>query len=665
MLSRHLPLLIFVSLINLSKGFSQNSALNLADLNNLVQISNPQLADDGKSGLFTLTNIDIETNSRKTALFWIDIQSGNQHSLGQHKGLSQPRWIPGGKSVSFIASSDSGRQVFKLTLDGGKPVPLTKAKNSIRRYAWSPDGNSLAYITSDPVPEPVNKYNNAVKLGNNDYLMDSPPTTKSLWVYNIATGDAKKISPAGKTVGTGLSTSGIIWSPDGNKITFVTYPSAYSGDSDLGRIHIADIESGKIKPVTENTGMESPMAFSNNGKKLYFSYKRDGIAANISDVHVVDLAGGNIKNITRSLDRTIYGLEILANDELVLLGLDTFRFKIWQSSKNGGFKAIDLDDLVNLSSWSINKNGAMLFTAQGKYETNQLYYRASLNSPIKKLTRLNGFLSQKNLGNQEGISWPSSNGLTANGIITYPPAFDENKKYPLILYIHGGPTSSSRLGFHRYAQLMAAQGWIIFQPNYRGSNNLGNEFQAAIANDPSEGPGQDVMAGVKLLQAKPYIDKDKIAVSGWSYGGWMTSWLIGRYPETWVAAVAGAAPVDFTDMYSLNDLNRMRRHAITDSPYKDDNLQWAFDNSPISNFSKIKAPTLIMSKTADSRVTITGSYKLYGALRDNNIPVQFIGYPGPGHFPADPVRANDVWQRWLGWLSKYVGGISDETLPVK
>ena len=135
----------------------------------------------------------------------------------------------------------------------------------------------------------------------------------------------------------------------------------------------------------------------------------------------------------------------------------------------------------------------------------------------------------------------------------------------------------------------------------------------------------------------------------------MTSWMIGRYPDVWAAAVAGAAPVDYTDMYSLSDLNRMRRHAITGSPYVGNNLMKAYEQSPIIHFSKLRTPTLIMSKTGDYRVSITGSYKLYGALRDNNVPVEFVAYPGPGHFPSDPVRSLDVYTRWLSWLQKYIG----------
>jgi dipeptidyl aminopeptidase/acylaminoacyl peptidase len=278
-----------------------------------------------------------------------------------------------------------------------------------------------------------------------------------------------------------------------------------------------------------------------------------------------------------------------------------------------------------------------------------------LNAPAKPLTHFNDAIAKKRQGKREALSWKSTDGFTPNGIVTYPPDFDPQKKYPLALYIHGGPTASSLLSFSAVPQIMAGKGWIVFQPNYRGSNNLGNAFQSAIANDAAEGPGEDVMSGVQFLIEKGFVDTEKMVVSGWSYGGWMTSWMIGRYPDVWAAAVAGAAPVDYTDMYSLSDLNRMRRHAITGSPYTGDNLMKAYEQSPIIHFSKLKTPTLIMSKTGDYRVSITGSYKLYGALRDNNIPVEFIAYPGPGHFPRDPVRSLDVYTRWINWFQKYIG----------
>jgi dipeptidyl aminopeptidase/acylaminoacyl peptidase len=258
------------------------------------------------------------------------------------------------------------------------------------------------------------------------------------------------------------------------------------------------------------------------------------------------------------------------------------------------------------------------------------------------------------LGSVETIEWKTDLNLTTDGVVTYPPNFSAGKKYPLVLLIHGGPTASSMESFNPVAQEMARNGWIVFQPNYRGSNNRGDSFQEAIMNDGGEGPGRDVMAGIEILKSRGYIDESKIAVTGWSYGGFMTSWLIGRYPDFWKVAVAGAAPIDFTDMTSLSNMNLTLRHAITNSPWVGDNYKDHYNMSPLKNLSKIKAPTLVMSKVEDQVVTVTGSYKLYHALLANNIPTKFIAYPGGGHFPSDPINRKDVYDRWINWLKKYL-----------
>jgi len=163
-----------------------------------------------------------------------------------------------------------------------------------------------------------------------------------------------------------------------------------------------------------------------------------------------------------------------------------------------------------------------------------------------------------------------------------------------------------------------------------------------------------VMAGVKMLEARGIVDEKRIAVSGWSYGGYMTSWLIGNYPEVWRAAVAGAPVTDLTDEYALSDVEWLSHDIFGPSPYVAEGMKLYVAESPITYAPKMKTPTLILSDVGDYRVPTTQAYKLYHALKDNGVPVKFIAFPVAGHSPSDPIRSRDVWRRWTAWLHQYL-----------
>jgi dipeptidyl aminopeptidase/acylaminoacyl peptidase len=178
--------------------------------------------------------------------------------------------------------------------------------------------------------------------------------------------------------------------------------------------------------------------------------------------------------------------------------------------------------------------------------------------------------------------------------------------------VHGGPTAASTTEFENTSQLMAARDYVVFRPNYRGSDNLGNAYQHAIYNDAGDGPGRDVMAGIDALKKLGFVDESKIAVTGWSYGGFMTTWLIGHY-HIWKAAVAGAAPTNWAEDYNISDSNVADRYSFRGSPWLGDNMKDHIAQSSITYAAQIKTPTLILSDTGDARVPIAQSYQLYHA----------------------------------------------------
>ncbi len=648
-----LPASVFILiLVPILGAIAQTDRFRMEDINRMVSISNLEISPDGTRTLFMTSRRNMENNNFDRTLVVLNLATKEELVVdSDFPDISAPAWL-NKDNIAFIASTPQGRQVQVLHLATGETKVITKSATGVMRFAYSPDGKWLAYLAKEEKPTVENSFNDAFEVGDNDMFFTSVPLPSHLYVADEA-GTVHRVNKEG-TTSTGLSTSSLSWSSDSKMLAFTQYTTPHSGSSDFSKNFLYSPATQELKPATGNKDNESSPRIAPGNQQVWFTYPRHGVAANISDWHRVELKGGMITNMTETLDRQVNDIAWLEDGSMLFSGLDQSSSALWHF-KQGKFTKVNVGPLLRISDVIVTKKGSMVLSGMTADRAMEVYYKPTLSGDPVLLTGFNDFVHALKLGRQEMFSWSSKDGLEPNGVITFPPDFFPEKKYPLVLYIHGGPTASSLLGFNNLPQALAAKGWIVFEPNYRGSNNLGNAFQSAIAKDPSEGPGHDVITGVAALKSRAYVDNNQVVVSGWSYGGWMSSWLIGRYPEVWKAAVVGAAPVDFTDMYSLNDLNRMRRHAIVESPYaSENNLEWAYKNSPIWHFSKIKAPTLIMSKTADSRVTVTGSYKLFGALRDNGVETKFIAYPGPDHFPADPVRSLDVYQRWISWIESHL-----------
>lgn len=329
---------------------------------------------------------------------------------------------------------------------------------------------------------------------------------------------------------------------------------------------------------------------------------------------------------------------------------------MWLQPLKGRARKLPLGDINPASGFSVDMTvgprGEIVFAGSRESHPSELYYKASPNDAPKRLTSFNQEIADLELGKLERFEWQGPDGFREDGILVYPPNFSNNKKYPLVLFVHGGPNTASTTAFSMLPLLIASHGYVVFEPNYRGSDNLGNAYERAIFNDAGDGPGRDVMAGIEAVKKRGFVDESKIAVSGWSYGGYMTTWLISHY-QIWKTAVTGASVTDWNEDYNLSDIGLLFRYGFKGSPwlgYRDDYIA----QSPIASAAQIRTPTLIFSDTGDARVPITESYQLYHALKDNGVPVKFVAYPVPGHFPGDPVRLRDVYRRWLDWLDQYL-----------
>jgi dipeptidyl aminopeptidase/acylaminoacyl peptidase len=634
----------------------------------VVRLADPQISPDGRRVAVMVSRANFDENRYDGELTLIDVGSKMRKVLTQgRRGVTQPRWAPGGDRLAFLATVDGKAQVFILPMDAGEAQQLTKSIQGVQQYAWKPDGREIAYVTQD---EPSKKdgperHNKSFEAANNDFLVTAAPLPAHVWIIDTAGGKARRVTSGSWTLPQSLPPSSpsspISWSPDGKSLVLVKVVSPYTGDADQRTVQILDVSTSRMQGVTGRSKNESQPVISPDGRWVAYWYPRDGQGRNVNEIMLSPISGGEGRSITRSIDRNIQrSIWMPGGKSLLVSANNRTTVGLWIQPVDGPAQKIDIGKVVPTAAFwldaSVGPKGQIVFTGSEPEHPTEVYYLESPSTKPVRLTDMNAAVAALELGKTETMEWDGPDGYRQDAVITYPPGFVSGRKYPLVLYIHGGPRSASKESFSTRAQLMAAQGWVVFEPNYRGSDNLGNAFQAAIWNDAGDGPGRDVMSGLKELIKRGFVDEKRMGVTGWSYGGYMTSWLLGNYPDSWKVAIAGAPVTDWVDQYTIGDSNVMRGQSFGGSPYSDaKRMQEFVKQSPITYAPRIKTPTLVMCLTGDYRVPITQSYKLYHAIRDNGVETKFVAYPLGGHSPTDPVHSRDVDRRWVEWLRGHLG----------
>jgi dipeptidyl aminopeptidase/acylaminoacyl peptidase len=431
-----------------------------------------------------------------------------------------------------------------------------------------------------------------------------------------------------------------------------------------------DVATGAIRSLTGATRFQSNPVWSPDGKSIAYWYPRDG-RGDINweqEIYVAPAAGGTGKSVTRALDRMVFNGQWMGDGRSLLVAAnDKTTVGVWVQPVDGSAKRLDVGALVVNGAFGYDvdagKTGRIAFVASTADRPGELYTLDSPSAKPRRLTDFNGWAKEVKFGRMERVTWRTHDGMEADGVVAYPPDFDPAKRYPLVLNIHGGPTSASKTSFSTLPQLMAAEGWVVFMPNYRGSDNLGNSYLAAIQGDWGPGPGRDVMGGIAELRKKPFVDPKLTAVTGWSYGGYMTSWLIGNYPNEWTVAMAGAPVTSWEDQYNLSDGSVSTRYVIGGSPWTGDHQRIAREQSPITYATKIKAPTLVMANMEDFRVPPAQAMSLYHAMKDNGVETEFIAFPGRMHASSDPANSRERTRLWIDWVKRHLESSPAVAMP--
>ncbi len=642
--------------------------LQLGDMSRIVDLEEPAISPDGTHVALVTIDQDLRHAAYVDSLVAIDTRDGRSRTLVRGRDVAVPRWSPDGSRIAYLArpAGEEFRQLFVRTL-GGATSRMTRARGEVIDAAWSPDGRTIAYVAAD-YQAPATYF----FAGDNDYTAAALTPPDHLWTVPAGGGPARRLTSGSWTIAPtdpgGIFSPQIAWTRDGRRVTVTRVENTFSGDSERSTLWQVDAAGGALRKLTAHTELELSPAYSPDGSALAYWYPLNG---DFNSENTLRLASnGRDVLLSQRLDRNVAGSLWLPNGHrLLICAADGTQMNAWTIDVAGTLRPFPLGDLhIVCDPYSSStfdsgiaadaaRDGSIAFLATSATSARELYYlRAGAKAP-RRLTHFNDFLSRIAPGRMTELNWAGPDGFAEDGVVTFPPNARANSNYPVVLLIHGGPGLSSTRDFvweqWPLAQMIASRGYVVLQPNYRGSDNLGNAYMTAIVRNTVVGPSTDIMAGLAAVERLTGVDATRVAVSGWSYGGELTSWLIGHY-HVWRTAVSGAAVNSEFDEYNLSTSNVQDRYPLGTSPYTDDGQRVYRDNSPITYYAQITTPTLIWGTTLDPVVPITQSYALYHALTDNHVPVRFAVFPATTHGPADPRQAAALTRLWLAWLAEYL-----------
>jgi dipeptidyl aminopeptidase/acylaminoacyl peptidase len=654
-------------------------SFQLEDLRRLVTLDGVALSPDGRQVAVVVSTPDWDRDETRQEIDLVDVATGARRALTQQrKGLAMVTWAPDGHVLAFLAevpdapAADSGvsqatpsapvedgaekkedkhAQLFVMPMGGGDPLLVTHTPRGVDAFCWSPDGQLIAYVTPD---EPANakeiaRHDDAFQVTDNHFLTRAALTPSHMWVVPAHGGSAKRLTGGSFSLQTDQRDDAPVpaWSPDGRRVAFARFPGPYWGPSFQSVIGGVDAAGGDPSTLTAAAGATTPAYASDSGLLAYLR-PRDGDQNNGNAVYVVQ--DGAARDATAELARNVDAYAWLPGGRALLLeGIEGTRAALWVQPLDQPARKVDLGAVMPEGKPSVARTGAIAFVGTTSTHPPELYVMDAQTGTPRRLTDLNAFVETLALGRTRSVEWKQPNGMAEDGVLTYPVRFEPGKRYPLVLVIHGGPQAASTNSFQPLSQLLAQAGFLVFSPNYRGSTGLGDAYQHAIYRDTGAGPGEDVMAGLAAVESLGIVDTDRIGVSGWSYGGYMTTWLTSHYPG-WKAAVAGAALTDWVMDYTIAYYQGGDLAFFGGSPWTPADHDLWRQQSPIAHASHVTTPTLILGDVGDPNVPLINSYEWYHALRDNGVPVEFWAYPVDTHFPEDIVRTTDVYRRWVTWM---------------
>jgi dipeptidyl aminopeptidase/acylaminoacyl peptidase len=598
--------------------------------------------------------IEPERSEIATQIFLANADGSHRIQLTRgEKSAASPTFSPEGRYVYFASDRSGKRNVYRIPVAGGEAEMLTDFKGSLGGYGVSPDGAMIAFTGYEP---PSDEEKN--KKEKRDWrVIDANPANMALYVIPAET-DASAKRPQKKLTDGKRHVEAFDWSPDSRSIAFQHQPTPKADDWTRSDVAEVEVASGTVKPVAASGAAESEPKYSPDGKYLALVRTSEPVRwATDHRIVLVTRGTGESRLLPATYDEGLALIGWTAEGRLAFREAKRTRAVIYAMPVDGP-PAVLYEPSAGVvgAGAHLNAKGTHIGLPLESAAVPPEAFVMRLGGSAAQVSRANAGLSLPALGKTEPIRWKSKDGLEIEGLLTYPANYESGKRYPLILNIHGGPTgvfSETFIGRGSVypVAVFASRGYAVLRPNPRGSTGYGKDFRFANYNDWGGKDYEDDQTGVDHVIAMGLADPDRLAIMGWSYGGYMTSWTITQ-TQRFKAAAVGAGVTDLWSFTGTADIPGFLPDYFGGEPWQQ------FENfrkhSPITFVKNVTTPTLVLHGEADDRVPTSQGYEYYHALKTRGVTTKMVVYPRQPHGFQEPKFVLDVAQRHLDWVEKYV-----------
>jgi dipeptidyl aminopeptidase/acylaminoacyl peptidase len=631
------------------------------DLFAIKDVGDARISPDGSQVVYTVTSMDRDRNGYISNLWLVPTGGGTptQITTGEASD-STPRWSPDGKKIAFASSRDgkSALWIVDLATKEARMLTLWERSNFFlskagEMFCWSPDGKEIAFVAAEkPAQAESTDPRVITRLQYKTRTSFSDNLRSHIFIVTVEDGKVRQLT-RGKS-----DEHSISWSPQGNEILFLSN-RAVDPDANLNYdIFAVEVTRGKERRITDTPGVEFSPVWSPDGSYIaYTATKRkvttiDSVAED-AHVWVIGARGGEGVEVSASLDRRASAPQWSADGEQVLfLAGDRGRTLVYRVSRDGGDVIPMFEKQAQISSFSVSKTAKVVFL-MGDESTPAEIYGQQKSGELMRITSINTELVESlSLAKPENIRFKSFDGTEVEGWLMRPANLIEGKKCPMILTIHGGPHGMYGYSFSHVNQVYAARGYAVLYLNPRGSTGYGQKFSDGTINEWGGGDYQDLMKGVDYaLEKYKWIDENRLGVTGGSYGGFMTNWVITQTPRFKVA-IASASLSNLISFYATSLYQDLIHVEFKGAPWDNYDLLWKY--SPIRYVKNVSTPTMFIHGEQDNDVHITQAEEMYMALRRRGIDTVMVRYPREGHGLREPVHRLDQITRMLGWFDRFI-----------